>query len=79
MASAAWDAQLEHLAEGSRFYARKFKEAGIGASTRVRLADITRLPFTTKDELKQSVDEQPPFGTASSACIRPAARPAPRR
>jgi phenylacetate-CoA ligase len=63
MASAAWDAQLEHLAEGSRFYARKFKDAGIGASTRVRLADITRLPFTTKDELKQSVDEQPPFGT----------------
>ena len=63
MASAAWDAQLEHLAEGSPFYARKFKEAGIGASTRVRLADITRLPFTTKDELKQSVDEQPPFGT----------------
>ena len=63
MASAAWDAQLEHLAEGSRFYSRKFKEAGIGATTRVRLADITRLPFTTKDELKQSVDEQPPFGT----------------
>ncbi len=62
-ASTAWDAQLQHLAEGSRFYARKFKEAGVGASTKVRLADITSLPFTTKDELKQSVDEQPPFGT----------------
>jgi phenylacetate-CoA ligase len=62
-ASAAWDAQLRHLAEGSPFYARKFREAGIGTSTKVRLADITSLPFTTKDELKQSVDEQPPFGT----------------
>ena len=62
-ASAAWDAQLRHLAEGSPFYAHKFREAGIGTSTKVRLADITSLPFTTKDELKQSVDEQPPFGT----------------
>ena len=61
-ASAAWDRQLEHLAEGSRFYARKFKEAGIGTS-KVRLADITNLPFTTKDELKQSTEEEPPFGT----------------
>jgi phenylacetate-CoA ligase len=61
-ASAAWDRQLEHLAEGSRFYARKFKEAGIGTS-KVRFADITNLPFTTKDELKQSTEEEPPFGT----------------
>jgi len=61
-ASAAWDRQLQHLAEGSRFYARKFKEAGIGTS-KVRLADITNLPFTTKDELKQSIEEEPPFGT----------------
>ena len=63
VASAAWDAQLRHLAEGSPFYARKFREAGIGTSTKVRLANIASLPFTTKDELKQSVDEQPPFGT----------------
>src|ERR1700704_1078053 len=62
-ASTAWDAQLQPLAEGSPFYARKFREAGVGRSTRVRLADITSLPFTTKDELKQSVDERPPFGT----------------
>ena len=62
-ASAAWDAQSRHLAEGSPFYARKFREAGIGTSAKVRLADITSLPFTTKDELKQSVDEEPPFGT----------------
>ena len=62
-AARAWEAQLQHLAQGSKFYARKFKEAGISNPTKVRLADITSLPFTTKDELKQSVDEQPPFGT----------------
>jgi phenylacetate-CoA ligase len=62
-ASIAWDAQMHHLAEGSPFYARKFRQAGVGDPTRVRLADITSLPFTTKDELKQSVDEHPPFGS----------------
>ena len=62
-ASIAWNTQMQHLAEGSPFYARKFRQAGVGDPTRVRLADITSLPFTTKDELKQSVDEQPPFGS----------------
>ena len=62
-ASIAWNTQMQHLAEGSPFYARKFRQAGVGDPTRVRLADITSLPFTTKDELKKSVDEQPPFGS----------------
>jgi phenylacetate-CoA ligase len=61
-ASAAWEHQYRHLVEGSEFYARKFREAGIG-STGVALADISRLPFTTKDELRQAVDERPPFGS----------------
>jgi phenylacetate-CoA ligase len=65
-ASAAWDRQFRHLTERSRFYARKFREAGIGP-THVRLQDIARLPFTTKDELKQALDEAPPFG--SNACV----------
>jgi phenylacetate-CoA ligase len=61
-ASAAWDRQFEHLKEGSPFYSRKFREAGIGTA-RVRLADIARLPFSTKDELRQAAEERPPFGT----------------
>jgi phenylacetate-CoA ligase len=66
IASAAWDRQLQHLVEGSPFYTRKFRDAGIGTS-RVKLADIARLPFTTKDELKQAVEELPPFGTNAGA------------
>jgi phenylacetate-CoA ligase len=29
----------------------------------VRLADLSRLPFTSKADLKQALDERPPFGT----------------
>jgi phenylacetate-CoA ligase len=61
-AAAAWDRQLEHLAEGSPFYSGKFRDAGIGTA-KVRLADIAKLPFTTKDELRRAMDERPPFGT----------------
>ena len=62
-ASAAWDRQIQHLMDGSPFYARKFQQAGIGTAKKVRLADIANLPFTTKEELKQSIEEKPPFGT----------------
>jgi phenylacetate-CoA ligase len=62
MASAAWDRQLQHLAEGSPYYVRKFRAAGIGAG-KVSLKDIAKLPFTTKDELKKSIEEKLPFGT----------------
>jgi phenylacetate-CoA ligase len=64
--TAAWDRQFRHLMERSPFYARKFREAGIG-SGHMRLQDIARLPFTTKDDLKQALDDSPPFG--SNACV----------
>lgn len=64
----AWERQYRRLREGSPFYARKFKEAGAGASF-VSLADLTQLPFTTKQELKQALDEDPPFG--SNLCVEP--------
>ena len=62
VAAAAWDRQFRRLREGSAFYSRKFREAG-AASSFVGLDDIARLPFTTKDELKGAIDEEPPFGT----------------
>ncbi|MDQ6876213.1 MAG: phenylacetate--CoA ligase family protein [Candidatus Dormibacteraeota bacterium] len=68
IASAAWERQLEHLAEGSDFYSRKFREEGVGTG-KVALADITKLPFTTKDELRKAIEERPPFG--SNAGVAP--------
>jgi phenylacetate-CoA ligase len=64
----AWERQYRRLRESSPFYARKWREAGIGNSF-VSLADLSQLPFTTKDELRQALDEDPPFG--SNLCVTP--------
>src|SRR5690349_15597090 len=64
----AWERQYRRLRESSRLYARKWREAGVGNSF-VSLADLSQLPFTTKEELKQALDEDPPFG--SNLCVGP--------
>ena len=64
----AWERQYRRLRESSPFYARKWREAGAGNSF-VSLADLSQLPFTTKQELKKALDEDPPFG--SNLCIAP--------
>jgi len=60
-ATAAWEKQFAYLMERSPYYARKFREAGVGHA-RVGLKDMSRLPFSTKQELKQAIDDAPPFG-----------------
>src|SRR5437660_3978361 len=65
---AAWERQYRRLRESSPFYARRFREAGAGNSF-VSLADLSQLPFTTKQELKEALDEDPPFG--SNLCVSP--------
>jgi phenylacetate-CoA ligase len=61
-AAQAWRAQASHVQENSGFYRRKFREAGFGRSPG-RLEDLPRLPFTSKEELKQAIEEEPPFGS----------------
>ncbi|HEX2679931.1 MAG TPA: phenylacetate--CoA ligase family protein [Candidatus Dormibacteraeota bacterium] len=68
LSAAAWERQYRRLREGSSFYARRFREAGAGNSF-VSLADLNSLPFTTKDDLKHALDEEPPFG--SNLCVAP--------
>jgi phenylacetate-CoA ligase len=68
LATSAWERQLRRLRESSPFYARKFREAGLGSSF-VGLGDLKNLPFTTKDEFKTALDEDPPFG--SNLCVEP--------
>jgi phenylacetate-CoA ligase len=63
---AAWERQFRRLRENSPFYGRKWREAGAGTSF-VSLADLSALPFTTKTELKQALDEDAPFG--SNLCV----------
>src|ERR1700738_1952846 len=62
MAAVAWDRQLGHLLEDSPLAARKLRQAGVGPKG-IDLADIAKLPFSTKEELKAAIDEAPPFGT----------------
>lgn len=61
-AEAAWEVQRQHLADASTFYRRKLADAGVRPEA-VALADLDRLPFTTKDELKAAIDDDPPFGS----------------
>src|SRR5579864_9189599 len=68
LAAGAWERQYRRLREASPFYARKFREAGLGTSF-VGLDDLANVPFTTKQELKQALDEEPPFG--SNLCVSP--------
>jgi len=68
LAAVAWERQYRRIREASPFYARKFREAGAGRSF-VGLADLPEVPFTTKDDLKQAIDEDPPFG--SNLCVAP--------
>ncbi|HKB23684.1 MAG TPA: AMP-binding protein [Methylomirabilota bacterium] len=55
-------AQVVHAAAHSPFYKRKFKEAGVKPATVRTLGDLARLPFTTKDELKENQAAKPPWG-----------------
>jgi phenylacetate-CoA ligase len=68
ISAAAWERQFRRLREGSSFYARKWREAGAGSSF-VSLADLSQLPFTTKDELRGAIEEDRPFG--SNLCVEP--------
>jgi phenylacetate-CoA ligase len=56
-------AQLRHAHEHSPFYRRKLDAAGVRPEDVRTIADVRRLPFTTKDELKQDQAEHPLWGT----------------
>jgi phenylacetate-CoA ligase len=54
-------AQVAHAAAHSPFYRRKLKAAGVKPTLRA-LDDLSALPFTTKDELKDNQAARPPWG-----------------
>ena len=54
--------QVRHAAAHSPFYRRKFKAAGVKPALIRTMADLERLPFTTKDELKENQAARPPWG-----------------
>jgi phenylacetate-CoA ligase len=54
--------QVTRCYDVAPFYRRKLDDAGVRPSEVERLEDLARLPFTTKDELRASQEENPPFG-----------------
>src|ERR1043166_6548394 len=55
--------QVAHAARHSPFYRKRLKAARIDLSRIRTLDDLARLPFTTKDELKEDQAAHPPWGT----------------
>ncbi|MGE5147010.1 MAG: phenylacetate--CoA ligase family protein [Candidatus Eiseniibacteriota bacterium] len=61
--AARYPTQIAYLFERSPFYRRKLEAAGFkSAEAAGGLDAIAHLPFTEKDELRQSQAEHPPFG-----------------
>jgi phenylacetate-CoA ligase len=54
--------QVTHAARRSPFYRRALRAARVDPATVRTLDDLRRLPFTTKDELKQNQLDHPPWG-----------------
>jgi len=54
--------QVPYVYANSEMYQRKFREAGLSGGDIKRVEDLSRLPFTTKTELRESQERKPPFG-----------------
>jgi phenylacetate-CoA ligase len=61
--------QLAYLRERSPFYRRKLQAAGMAPEDVRSREDVQRLPFTEKEELRESQAQNPPWG--DFACITP--------
>lgn len=53
---------LAEIVPANRFYAEKFARAGVDPATVRSIADLARLPLTTKAELVADQEAHPPYG-----------------
>jgi len=54
--------QLQYLFDCSPFYQRKFDSCGLEPGDLKGFDDFSKIPFTTKQEVRDSQAEKPPFG-----------------
>jgi phenylacetate-CoA ligase len=59
--------QVGYVCERSPFYRRKLADAGLTPADVSTLEGLTRLPFTTKEELRDSQLADPPLGSHAAA------------
>src|SRR3972149_12242396 len=62
--------QLAYLEGNSEFYRAKLKAAGVAFDQIRTTADLVRIPFTLKTELRDSLAECPPLGLHLAAPMR---------
>jgi len=55
--------QIQYVHKRSKFYQRKFKEVGMVPEDIRSVQDLGKVPFTTKDELRESQEKDPPLGS----------------
>jgi len=56
---------VRYLYECSEFYNEKFKRAKLTPKDIKSIDDLVKIPITTKDEMVESVEKNPPWGTYS--------------
>jgi len=61
--------QLRYLRDNSHFYQNKFREAELRFEDIRSIADLARVPFTLKQELRDSLQASPPFGHHRAAAL----------
>jgi phenylacetate-CoA ligase len=59
--------QISRIYDRSPFYRRKLDEAGVHPEAVAQVEDLARVPFTTKEELRASQAESPPYGDFACA------------
>ena len=66
--------QYRYLLSSSPLYQEKFKKAGLALSDVRKLEDISKIPFTEKDELREAQLSCPPVGKHRACTIEKLAR-----
>lgn len=59
--------QIDYLWERSPFYREKLSVAGLPPDAIRSIEDLPKIPFTTKDEVRQSLESGPPLGNHLAA------------
>lgn len=62
--------QIQYVYKRSKFYQRKFREAGLVPEDIKSIQDLKKVPFTTKDELRESQEKDPPLGSHSAVDMK---------
>jgi phenylacetate-CoA ligase len=62
--------QIQYVYEKSKFYQRKFKEVGLVPGDIRSVQDLKKVPFTTKDELRESQEKDPPLGSHAAVDMK---------